>query len=411
LYGDRFNIEGPLPKIDFLHTNNLTISPLYFDNLLGWMPSFRLGGVDMMGNNKVAGGIAFRVADIIRSPSYRAFAEYSFLGFRVDLKLRYDRTIFYYDSNYDFCSLDKLEGSISYPLSNTSRVSIIPFIAKSYQTNNIVTATSSASGIFNSMYGGYRMEFVHDNTLNHGPNQLQGTRIKLLWENYYSDVSANNFGRIQGEIRHYERIHNELTLATRLVAGSFFGPNAQQYVLGGMDNSPLGTSNDTKNKESPLLFNNIDNRNLLFMQYATNMRGFDYGAFSGNDHFLFNAELRWPIVRYFYKGTISSSTLKNLMLIGFYDAGSAWSGNLPFYIPYLNPNGRDNSINVTYPIAPNTSSYNAIVYNYKNPILQGFGLGVRTFIFGYYVKLDFAWGVRDYNINPLRVYLSLGYDF
>jgi len=303
-------------------------------------------------------------------------------------------------------TLDKIEGTIAYPLNNTMRVSVSPFYAASTAVDlynlNVPNLTTN--------YSGYRAEFVIDNTKNNGLNLLQGTRGKLFWENYYSvdNHPEDNFGRIHGDFRHYEKIHNELTLATRFTAGSYFGPAKREYLLGGMDNSPW-TAYDTKNTESPI--NTIqDPRDFLFLQYATNMRGFDFGALSGKSHFLLNAELRWPIIRYFYKGTISSPFLKNLMLIGFYDAGSAWSGNLPFYIPYLNPDGRNNTYNTTQPIV-GSSSFQASVINYKNPIVQGFGFGVRTFLLGYYLKADFAWGIRDYNVNPIKIYLTFGHDF
>ncbi|MBY0424037.1 MAG: hypothetical protein K2Q22_00240, partial [Cytophagales bacterium] len=96
LFGDQFSISGPNPKIDFLRTNYIATNPFYIDNFLGWMLSFQAGAVDMMGNHQLNGGYSIRPLDILSSfrsiPSNNMmFAEYSYLGWRADLKLRYDR--------------------------------------------------------------------------------------------------------------------------------------------------------------------------------------------------------------------------------------------------------------------------------------------------------------------------------
>ena len=47
------------------------------------------------------------------------------------------------------------------------------------------------------------------------------------------------------------------------------------------------------------------------------------------------------------------------------------------------------------------------------PFVGGFGLGLRAKLFGYFLRLDYAWGVEDYKIKEKRGMLlfSIGLDF
>ena len=47
----------------------------------------------------------------------------------------------------------------------------------------------------------------------------------------------------------------------------------------------------------------------------------------------------------------------------------------------------------------------------KEPIVGGFGGGLRTRVFGYFLRADLAWGVEDWYILPSRFYFSLSLDF
>ncbi|MCQ8757658.1 hypothetical protein, partial [Escherichia coli] len=55
--------------------------------------------------------------------------------------------------------------------------------------------------------------------------------------------------------------------------------------------------------------------------------------------------------------------------------------------------------------------FRATVTNYKNPYLMGYGMGVRTTLFGFYAKFDYAWGVDNGYTNKAIPYVTLGYDF
>ena len=47
----------------------------------------------------------------------------------------------------------------------------------------------------------------------------------------------------------------------------------------------------------------------------------------------------------------------------------------------------------------------------KEPIIGGYGLGLRTTVIGYFIRADWAWGVEDGVIQRRLFYLSLTTDF
>jgi outer membrane protein assembly factor BamA len=252
-------------------------------------------------------------------------------------------------------------------------------------------------------YIGFKSEFILDNTTNTGLNLIEGTRGKLSFVHNESVSNRSlSFSNISLDIRNYQKIHREIVFATRLFYGRFFGQNSQSYLLGGMDNWFFNKTN-TQGKDNPLnVAGNVDNSELLFVEYVTSLRGFDYSTFYGSNALLFNAEIRVPIVRYLYRGPISSNFLKNLQLISFFDIGSAWSG--------VSPLQRENSVN-TILIKEEGSPFQAEIQNFKNPWLSSYGTGLRTVILGYYMKFDIAWPIENYDVGKAKFYVTLGYDF
>ena len=55
---------------------------------------------------------------------------------------------------------------------------------------------------------------------------------------------------------------------------------------------------------------------------------------------------------------------------------------------------------------------NITVTKQRDPIVGGFGFGLRTTLLGYFVRGDMAWGVEDGKINKKpKFYLSFNLDF
>jgi outer membrane protein assembly factor BamA len=175
-----------------------------------------------------------------------------------------------------------------------------------------------------------------------------------------------------------------------------------------MDNWLFNKKNESSN--SPLNLVNSEgvttkgpvNSQLLFTEFVTSLRGFDYGELFGENALVVNFELRIPIIRYFHNGPISSNFFRNLQFTGFYDVGSSWSGGSPF-----------SGTNIIDPRTekPQGSAFQYTVIDHKNPWIYSYGVGLRTVLLGYYMKFDLAWPVENFIVKSPRLSATLGFDF
>ena len=390
-----------------------TVSTILFDPLRGFGVVMNATLTDMHNDHRFNGGI-FASTDLKTSTIN---IEYQYLKKRIDFKFRYEKQRLYiFNSQTEFptrYTLNRWETEISYPISNVFRVSLIPnYMNSRYSVTYPIPTVLGFNTDAYSHYASYRTEAVFDNTLITGHNLQEGTKFRLLYEYSYGFETIDDkfkkmpgldFGRVGLDIRRYQRILQELVLATRISGGAFLGKSKKNFLLGGMDNWASGYSTNTTDIASPLYNARfLDKRDLLFNKYVTNMRGFAYNKLYGNNYLLFNTEVRWPIIKFFYRGVIGSNFFKNLQLSGFYDAGTAWSGASPW--------SKNNNFN-TVVIPDKGSTFSAKVINYRSAWLQSFGPGIRTMFSGYYMKVDLAWGILDYVIQKPVWHVTLGYDF
>ena len=240
---------------------------------------------------------------------------------------------------------------------------------------------------------GARAQYIYDNTISRGLNLYNGTRYKI-WAEYF----RNPFGEgedtkvIGADFRHYERLHRDLILAVRLAGHTSFGNRKVLTYLGGVDNWLFQRVDEASD---------IPTGNEFFYQaLGSPMRGFFVNARNGNSFAVSNAEIRWPIFKYFMKKPIRSDFIQNFQVIGFGDVGSAWTG--------LHPYSEENQFNQQ---VVEQNPITVIVDNNREPIIWGYGFGLRSRLLGYFVRADWAWGVDDGQVLPRVFHLSLSMDF
>ena len=51
------------------------------------------------------------------------------------------------------------------------------------------------------------------------------------------------------------------------------------------------------------------------------------------------------------------------------------------------------------------------VTNIGEPVVGGTGFGIRTYVFGYFIKIDRAWGFEAGDVISKVTYVSFGLDF
>ena len=256
---------------------------------------------------------------------------------------------------------------------------------------------------------GARLEYVFDNTLNLATNLRMGTRYKVYADFYKSfNISFSEGGESSGfepgflgifgfDARHYQRLDKRSILAVRLAGATNFGGQKILYYLGGADNSL--TRNFNESIPTP------QTADFVFQDLANPLRGFDINIRNGGTYLLSNAELRVPAFNYLFRN-LRSKLLRDFQLVGFFDIGTAWSGSDPF--------DEDNPVNITTYPDPSLGQSGPVtirVRRFRDPIIYGYGFGARTTLFGYFLRLDYAWGVETGLRQQPKLHFSLGYDF
>jgi len=351
---------------------------------------------DMFKDYKIYGG--FSVLASLQGAQY--FLTYENLKHRLDKKITFFRTgeTDTYDPNtpnsYYRITSNALDMQLKYPFNETSslRGDIVGRLDRTVYLSGEQTTLGLPSE--NKIWTGSKLEYVFDNTINVGPNLYYGTRAKLYTE-FYDQVNnrGNYFQTFGTDIRTYTKVSRQIIWANRFAAAVSVGTAKIVYFLGGVDDWLFPNFN-TANQVDP-------NQNYAYKALASPMRGFNQNVRNGSSYAVFNSELRIPIIKYLVNHPIRSTLLDNLQVIGFFDAGTAWTGFDPFSI--------ENAFNKTIYTSP--PSFIVTVTSLRDPIVYGYGFGFRTVLFGYYVKLDYAWGVDDGITGNVITYLSLGYDF
>lgn len=251
---------------------------------------------------------------------------------------------------------------------------------------------------------GLKLEYVFDNTFDVALNIKNGTRYKFFAEvvkkfdldirdGVSLDFNEGAMGIVGLDARHYQRLGKFPILALRLAGATSFGTEKMLYFLGGVDNWLFPEQED----DIPIPGAGSD---IAFQTLATNLRGFGTNIRNGNSYAVFNSELRLPIFR-MISNRIKSPFLRNFQLVGFFDVGTAWTGNDPF--------SQDSPLNTE--VIPNGNDITVRVNFFRDPIVAGYGGGVRTVLFGYFVRADYAWGIETRVVQEPRLYLSIGLDF
>jgi hypothetical protein len=241
-----------------------------------------------------------------------------------------------------------------------------------------------------------RLEYVFDNTITPMLNIPRGTRYKIYTEFFQGlngkDAYCVNIGI---DVRNYQKLYKGITLANRLAVAHSGGTNKVQYLMGGVDNwiRPERASGG----------GSLDGYG--FQTLATSFRGYLQGARIGNNFGLLSTEVRIPVVATFVKRPVKSALLKNLQVVPFVDIGTAWTGLIPD-ADALSPTRY-------YPQSVAIGSQTNVLVAISVPMgaapAAGYGAGLRTSLFGYFLRLDVA-----YNSDGIKkpiVYLALGTDF
>ncbi|MFA8301258.1 MAG: hypothetical protein ACEPOV_13910 [Hyphomicrobiales bacterium] len=373
------------PNLSKKNDNN----PVYLNG--GYNGFLQVGITDLMEDYRLSGGLKI-------SPS---FINNEYIGSFSNLKKRWDKKLLVHRQIYENATDKFITRTfsheayfrLSYPFDEALRYES----TLSYRNEQEVYLAANTYGLKqDDKYRNWaiiRQALVFDATRKLGTNLYEGTRYKIFGEYYQKleTIKANLFV-VGVDFRKYTRIHKDFIWANRFAASSSFGSNKLLYYMGGVD----GWMFAKFNQSVPVDYK----QNWAFQTLATNMRGFKQNIRNGNNFFLINTELRFPVFRYLFNRPLSSEFLNSFQIIGFGDLGTAWTG--------WNPFSKENAL-YTYYI--NNGPMRIRVETDLEPIIAGFGGGLRAKLLGYFIRADFAWGVENMGIKDPQFYLSLSLDF
>ncbi len=382
----------------------------------------KVGITDLMEDYRLIGG--FRLPVGFGGSEY--FVEYWNLKRRLDKKFLYYRKAgnqlsvfdsnvlpagYVYESEAKFVS-NYFQASFSYPLDVNKSVRLHlggRYDKATYLSSDIVSLVQpqqSESWLFS------KLEFVFDNTIDVALNIKNGTRFKVYAEahkpfeaQFDRDINKLNFsdtgflGIIGTDFRHYQRIHKQIVLASRFASAYSYGTRKMLYYLGGVDNWLLFDQSKRFDTTTSI----DQEQNYGFQSLATSVRGFKQNSRNGNSYAVLSSELRIPLFAYISTTPIRSEFFRNFQVVGFADVGVAWDGVSPF---------DDENKFATIEVGdPTLNPVTATVRYFRNPVIGGYGVGVRSKLLGYFIRADWAWGVDNGNIQESKWHIALGLDF
>lgn len=356
----------------------------------GFTGFFKLGLSDLFDDYKVSGG--FRISSDLRSNEY-------YMSYENRLR-RLDKQIVLHRQALDYAPIAKVHTHqakyvLKWPFTETA--SLRGNIAGRQDRTVWYGFDKTSLGWENDFeyWGSSLMEFVFDNTRKRGLNLYYGTRLKFFAE-YFKQINKKETDiYILGmDVRHYTKIHRDFIWANRIAASTSFGKKKLVYYMGGVDNwfSPQF------NYETPI----ATDQNYAYQTLATPMRGFYQNIRNGNSFAVINSELRLPLFRYLMNKPLKSDFLNNFQVVGYGDVGTAWTGKSPY--------DEANSLN-TQVVGGPPNPITVIVETRREPIVAGYGWGIRSRLLGYFMRLDWSHGWEDGNIHPRVFYWSFSLDF
>ncbi len=400
IYQRTFFTDHVVSQVDFSFLNSayqaFTGGAVYFNP--GFNALFKIGAYDLLEDYKVIAGVRFS-ADF-NSNEYLISLE--------NLKKKIDEQIIFHRQSFENTGIDfisktqtnKLMYLRTIPFSQITALKGTVTLRHDKQIYLSTDRNSLQTPDVHKVWGGIKFDYIFDNTISTGVNLYNGTRYKIFGE-YYKQInkSKTDLFVIGADFRHYQRIHRDLIFASRFATSTSFGNSKLIYYLGGVDN----WTNFSQNTPTFIPLNEIpinEDENYAYQAVATNLRGFPQNIRNGNSFALINTELRWPVIKYFSNYPLNSSFWTNLQLVGFFDAGTAWSG----WSPYSDENAYDKDV-------IERGSIVITLDTERDPIVAGYGFGIRAMLFGYFARFDWAWGIENQEITPRIFYFSLSLDF
>lgn len=404
LYETNFYINQVVNQIDFgfLNSSYQAFTGNAFYYMPGMNAFFKFGVIDLFEDYRLTGGVRFT----------GNLQTNEFLFSIENLKQRWDKQLLFHKQSLLTYSAEGTSGGsvfyhklqdyntillLKYPFDQIQAIICSPHIR---YNKDVVVATDIATlseSTQSNIWAGFSCKYIYDNTIPKALNILYGTRAKVFAEVYTDAKNISSYLTVFGfDIRRYTKLYKNFIFAQRIAYSYSFGKSPLLYYLGSVDNWINMIPKYETFNTSIEYDRTVD---WTYQAIGTNMRGFNQNIRNGPSFGVINNELRLPIIQNFIRRPLSSDFWANLQVVGFFDIGATWAG--------IYPGAKENAYN--YLIIENNPIH-IVVDEMRSPFVYGYGYGIRTRVFGYFVRLDWARGVDDGETQKI-FYLSLSLDF
>jgi outer membrane protein assembly factor BamA len=234
------------------------------------------------------------------------------------------------------------------------------------------------------------VKYVYDDVLWGYLAPVQGTRFYLDFMG--SPKLSNNglgFGTFSTDIRQYFNIGSYYSLALRGKFGASFGPNPNNFMLGGTSNwlnRQIKDRTSIDENATTSVYPIASPSDFAFMNLESPMRGFPIDYRRGSKFFVTNTEFRFPMFTALVAGPLPI-LVQGVMGSFFTDIGGAWDKDFT------------------------SVTKNEIGETVFNDLMISSGVGIRAGLFGIPIKMDIAWR-KTYSSWSEPYYLfSIGFDY
>lgn len=362
-------------------------------------------------NPSISGLISLRISDYyqnyvltgyVRIPTSKGNGEFLLeLDF---LKKRWDKKWSYYRRGYlsnnalgpiKFVS-HQLASAWVYPFSEAFSFRTLVYARMDIETPVGISPQSLERDLNYQFGAGNVNSLVYDNARWIHGNAWKGIRAKAFFD-FLQNPSQKTIGmfNIGADLRASKELYKEIVWVNRLAGGASFGGEKLLYTMGGVDNWMFRGKNGYNGTIG------VDpNQNFAYQTLATPMRGFAQNQRNGSRFFVYNMELRLPVCVLAAKYKIRSDVWRTFQVVSFFDLGTAWTGASPL----SDENYFNQQLIVNKPAV-------IVLNKTREPVIAATGVGVRSKIFGYFVRLDLGWGIEDFQFAKRpRLFFTLTND-
>jgi len=232
-----------------------------------------------------------------------------------------------------------------------------------------------------------RATYTEDHTV---PGYL-GPRSGSRWAASLSGSPGPDafFATALADGRRYWSLGPGYAFALRGSAGLSVGANPQRFYAAGVQNW-INPEFGSLPVEGPDDF--------IFATPVLPVRGFGFNEAAGDRFALVNLEARVPLVAAILPGPIPILPLYNIQTVGFVDAGVIADGGIDLW----------RTVEVDEDGDPTTP---ATTQEVLDDVLLGAGVGLRTILLGYPVRVDWGWPFDGRDFGDAKLYFSVGLDF